>query len=69
MLSRTVFMTVCLGCLPAALAEETRENAERANLVVFCAMGDVPYAEAEDELLPRQIAALPHDAEFLVQPG
>lgn len=37
--------------------------------VVFYAMGDVPYAPREDELLPRQIAELPRDGEFLVHVG
>ena len=37
--------------------------------LTFYAMGDVPYASAEDELLPRQIAALPSDAAFVVHLG
>ena len=37
--------------------------------VVFYAMGDVPYVAAEDALLPRQIAAIPADAQFLVHLG
>lgn len=32
-------------------------------------MGDVPYAPAEDILLPVQIAELPQDAEFVVHVG
>jgi hypothetical protein len=37
--------------------------------IVFCAMGDVPYAAEEDALLPKQIADLPTDAEFVVHVG
>lgn len=37
--------------------------------VVFYAMGDVPYAPAEDKLLPQQIAEMPGDAQFLVHLG
>lgn len=46
---------------PAATLNETR--------VIFCAMGDVPYALAEDALLPKQIADLPKDAQFHVHVG
>ena len=38
-------------------------------LVTFYAIGDVPYAEAEDLLLPKQIGEIPPDAEFLVHLG
>ncbi len=37
--------------------------------VVFYAMGDVPYVPAEDKLLPKQIAEIPRDAQFLVHLG
>ena len=37
--------------------------------VVFYAMGDVPYSEEEDLLLPKQIDKLPDDATFLVHVG
>lgn len=37
--------------------------------VTFYAMGDVPYAPAEDVLLPKQVAALPQDAEFVIHVG
>jgi hypothetical protein len=37
--------------------------------VVFYAMGDMPYAPAEDKLLPQQLAELPNDAEFVVHVG
>ena len=50
---------------PQALAADGTEETP----VVFYAMGDVPYVEAEDKLLPRQIAALPADAQFLVHLG
>ncbi len=41
----------------------------KKSLVTFYAMGDVPYQPEEDELLPRQIAELPKDAEFVVHVG
>lgn len=48
-------------------------NAEEPNpgktKVVFCAMGDVPYSSAEDVLLPKQVAALPSEAEFVIHVG
>ena len=37
--------------------------------VTFYAMGDVPYAPDEDVLLPKQIANLPGDAEFVIHVG
>jgi hypothetical protein len=37
--------------------------------VVFYAMGDLPYGEKDDLLLPKQIAELPKDAEILVHLG
>ena len=37
--------------------------------VTFYAMGDVPYAPGEDVLLPKQIANLPGDAEFVIHVG
>ena len=54
--------------------EPERKDAERTSsaaktLVRFAAMGDVPSAPAEDELLPRQIAELPRDAEFVIHLG
>lgn len=38
-------------------------------LVTFYAMGDVPYAPGEDEMLVKQIADLPSDAEFVIHVG
>ena len=39
------------------------------DLLSFCAMGDVPYADFEDEILPRQIAGLPEDIRFAIHLG
>lgn len=53
----------CLACcLPRGIAAEP-------GVVTFYAMGDVPYSPEDDVLLPRQIAALPGDAEFIVHLG
>jgi len=38
-------------------------------VVTFYAMGDVPYTPEDDAILPKQIAALPSDAEFIVHVG
>jgi hypothetical protein len=43
--------------------------AESDKSVVFYAMGDVLYGEADDGLLPTQVAELPDDAEFVVHVG
>ena len=37
--------------------------------VTFYAMGDVPYAPAEDKLLPQQVTDIPDDAEFVIHVG
>ena len=37
--------------------------------VTFYAMGDVPYAPKEDDLLPVQISEIPTDAEFVIHVG
>jgi hypothetical protein len=75
-LSRRVIVTVFIllaffplvsSPLPGrqALAVEGAEGPP----VVFYAMGDVPYIPEEDKLLPRQIAEIPDDAQFLVHLG
>lgn len=52
------------------LAEKQPKPASHAHRqVTFYAMGDVPYAPEEDTLLPRQIAELPGDAEFVIHVG
>ena len=50
------------------MADEGVDPGQRSS-VVFCAMGDVPYSPEEDLLLPKQIAALPQDADFVVHVG
>ena len=39
------------------------------DLVSFCAMGDVPYAPFEDQILPQQIHQLPTDIDFVIHLG
>ncbi|MDA1015592.1 MAG: hypothetical protein O3A00_14210 [Planctomycetota bacterium] len=56
------FVVMLAACSPL-LAEKPRA------LVTFYAMGDVPYAPAEDQLLPKQVAKIPSDAEFVVHVG
>ncbi|MDP7204278.1 MAG: metallophosphoesterase [Pirellulaceae bacterium] len=38
-------------------------------VATFYAMGDVPYTPEDDAILPKHIAALPSDAEFIVHVG
>ncbi len=56
-----------LMSLPSLAADDGPND--RTAQVMFCAMGDVPYASAEDVLLPKQIAGLPQDAEFVIHVG
>ena len=42
---------------------------DQSSEVTFYAMGDVPYAPNEDELLPKQIENLPSDGQFLIHLG
>ena len=51
------------------LASTTDAEEQARNLVTFYAMGDVPYAPAEDATLPQQIDDLPDDAEFVIHVG
>ncbi len=71
------YVTVFLGCgallsflvANATIRAETPDAATGQGKVTFCAMGDVPYTEADDALLPTQIAGLPAEAEFTVHVG
>lgn len=62
-----VALVFAIALMTASAWAEPNEAADSA--VVFYVMGDVPYAPAEDKLLPQQIAELPGDAEFLVHVG
>lgn len=62
LLTLAILWPLCVGQSAFAQEEETAQ-------VVFYAMGDVPYAPAEDERLPRQIEEIPGDAEFVVHVG
>jgi hypothetical protein len=61
-LSLILFALLALSWRPAGL--QAGEP-----LVTFYAMGDVPYVAAEDDLLPKQVAELPADAEFVIHVG
>jgi hypothetical protein len=58
-----IFLVVVLACCESAVV------AEDSVAVTFYAMGDTPYTPEDDVLLPKQIAALPSDAEFVVHLG
>jgi hypothetical protein len=57
-------LVILLGCGPA---EPPRPDAKP--LVVFMAMGDVPYLPTEFITLPKQLEALPKDAAFVIHVG
>ena len=65
---QVVMILTAFIVISSANAEEQPGQPEKT-LVTFYAMGDVPYQPEEDELLPRQIAELPTDAEFVVHVG
>lgn len=62
---------LCLMPLTVVLfaADNDSGNRDTRGQVTFYAMGDVPYAPDEDELLRRQISELPDDADFVVHLG
>lgn len=64
---------VLLGVLPMPVVLSAADNDSASDgvsvPVTFYAMGDVPYAPDEDELLRRQISELPDDADFVVHLG
>ena len=51
------------------IASRPVEAGKPSPLVRFCAMGDVPYAPVENQLLPRQVAELPAAGEFVIHVG
>ena len=59
---------ILLGILTVAPSDQVAFGDSRAT-VTFYAMGDVPYAPAEDVLLPKQISEIPHDADFVIHVG
>jgi len=67
-LKLVLFLLVASG--PTAFAQDQPQAETKSNtLVTFYAMGDVPYAPEEDDLLPQQVANLPADAEFVIHVG
>jgi hypothetical protein len=64
-----LLLLFAIGALQACAVAGPAITAPPRTQVVFYAMGDVPYAPAENELLPQQIARIPIDAEFVVHVG
>src|SRR5690606_16203654 len=69
-------LTVVIGLVaasPVITAQTAAQDAAPAQapptLVVFSAMGDIPYDPHEDEILKKQIAELPEEAEFVIHVG
>lgn len=67
MLLRSV--SVLLLTLAMVVNVHADEKATARTLVTFSAMGDVPYLPTEYLLLPKQIAELPNESEFVVHLG
>ena len=63
-----IFLLMTLMALPVQ-AKEPPAAKKIETKVTFFAMGDVPYAPKEDTLLPKQIANLPREAEFVIHVG
>lgn len=59
-----LLLSLMIGQSFAAAQEQTPKT-----LVTFAAMGDVPYSPEEYELLPKQIAEIPAEAQFVVHVG
>ncbi len=55
--------------LSGNVCAEEDSAADSCRQIIFYAMGDVPYKPEEDVLLPRQIAQIPDDAQFVVHVG
>ena len=64
--SKTIFLSLLLL---STTSEPITAQDQPTALVTFYAMGDVPYAPAEDLKLPQQITDLPTDAEFVIHVG
>ena len=62
-----LLMTAVLS--PAQAGRPAATKKQDKTLVTFFAMGDVPYAPKEDKLLPKQIADLTREAEFVIHVG
>lgn len=62
-------LLLLLVLLPGSNTVGEERGKEAGSRVTFYAMGDVPYVPAEDVSLPRQIAELPQDAEFVIHVG
>ena len=72
MTSKTVqlgLLLVLAGGSSVVAQNQPEPDRQARKLVTFYAMGDVPYAPEENTLLPRQIAELPKDAEFVIHVG
>ena len=63
-----LLLVLAIG-LSAHAQNQPKPDPQTGKLVTFYAMGDVPYAPEENVLLPRQIAELPKDAEFVIHVG
>jgi hypothetical protein len=68
-LRRESLLVLMLGTAITAGGSRSAVGDDPKTLVRFCAMGDVPYADVEDKLLPRQISELPRNAEFVIHVG
>ncbi len=65
-----LILTLSIASQKSIVAQEqAKPDHPVKKLVTFYAMGDVPYKPEENILLPKQIAELPDDAEFVIHVG
>jgi hypothetical protein len=68
----SILVTVALltNCVTALFAQEAvAKNCRPRTLVTFCVMGDVPYSDGDDGILPKQLEEIPQAAEFVIHVG
>lgn len=63
-LALALLLSLVIGPSFVAAQEQTPKT-----LVTFAAMGDTPYSPEEYDLLPKQIAEIPDEAQFIVHVG
>ena len=68
-LTRRACLLMMVVVSPAQAGRPPATKEQYKTRVTFFAMGDVPYAPKEDKLLPKQIAELPREAEFVIHLG
>lgn len=69
-MTRPLFRVIlCLAPLSVFGSPVQGQTSKTEGLVTFCVMGDTPYENYENQLLPLQIAGLPADIPFAIHVG